>query len=115
MKIKAVFFDMFNTLADPHPELEVTESAVLGMSPGEWNSYVWDETLTRDRGLGVIKTEEEFFDRVLSLLPVEVTGEQRQALTLAHRARLKKCLTDIPEEILDTVRALKDMGFKLGS
>ena len=114
MMIKAIFFDMFNTLADPHSFLEHTESDVLGMEPQEWNSYVWKEDIARDRGLGVIKTEDELMDRICSVLPLEVTKEQKEALKLAHRERLRKCMTEISPEVLDTVKTLKRMGFSLG-
>ena len=114
MMIKAIFFDMFNTLADPHSFLEHTESDVLGMEPQEWNSYVWKEDIARDRGLGVIKTEDELMDRICSVLPMEVTKEQKEALKLAHRERLRKCMTEISPEVLDTVKTLKRMGFSLG-
>ncbi len=112
--IKAVFFDMFNTLADPHVYLEHTESDILGMSTSEWASYVWREDIARDRGLGVIKTEDELMDRIWAVLPYRPTDEQREAVKLAHRERQRRCMTEIPEDVLETVKALKGMGFKLG-
>lgn len=114
MKIRAVFFDMFNTLADPHEYLEHTESDILGMEPSEWNSYVWREDIAKDRGLGVIKTEDELMDRICAVLPFALSMEQREAVKAAHRERLRKCMTEIPEDVLKTVKALKEKGFLLG-
>ena len=44
----------------------------------------------------------------------KITDEQKQAVTEAHRERLRRSLSEIPEDVLATVRDLKNMGFKLG-
>ena len=95
-------------------ELEATEGAALGMDTSEWMSYVWDDTLIHDRGFGVIKTEKELMERIFALIPREISDEQKQAVTEAHRERLRRSLSEIPEDVLATVRDLKNMGFKLG-
>ena len=69
MAIKTVLFDMFNTLADPHTELEDKEAEAIGMSTSEWISYVWRPEVTKDRGTGRLKTEDEIMDRICSVLP----------------------------------------------
>ncbi|MBQ9911563.1 MAG: HAD family hydrolase [Firmicutes bacterium] len=114
MKIRAVFFDMFNTLADPHEHLEHIESEILGMTPAQWNSYVWQKDIARDRGLGIIKTEDELIERICDILPFPLSPEQKKAVMAAHRERLLKCMTEIPADVQAAVRAVKDMGLKLG-
>ncbi|MBO4818761.1 MAG: HAD family hydrolase [Firmicutes bacterium] len=114
MKIKAVFFDMFNTLADPHVYLEYTESQVIGMDRSEWSSYVWREDIARDRGIGIIKTEDELMDRICEILPFSLSVEQKEAVKAALRERQRKCMTEIREDIVRTVKALKAKGFLWG-
>ncbi|MBR0482321.1 MAG: HAD hydrolase-like protein, partial [Firmicutes bacterium] len=114
MKIRAVFFDMFNTLADPHEHLEHIESEILGMTPAQWNSYVWQKDIARDRGLGIIKTEDELIERICDILPFPLSPEQKKAVMAAHRERLLTCMTEIPADVQAAVRAVKDMGLKLG-
>ncbi len=114
MSIKAVFFDMFFTLVDPHEEFVYTESNVVGMDPEEYNRLAWDMKITIDRSLGVIKTEDELTDRICEVLPVELTEDQKHALTAAHRERMRKSMTEIKEGIEPAISALKDMGLKIG-
>ena len=74
--IQAVCFDMFDTLADAHRQLEHAESDILGITPGEWGAAMWEEELCRDRGLGFIKTVREMIDRACENLPFPVSEEQ---------------------------------------
>ena len=112
--ISAVCFDLFETLIEPHVELLATESAPLGISAKEWEAVHWEEKISNDRGLGRIKTEEELIDRLCALLPFTPTKEQKNAVLQAKRERMKKCLVEVPAEILKTIRELKKRGFKIG-
>ena len=112
--IQAVCFDMFDTLADAHRQLEHAESDILGITPGEWGAAMWEEELCRDRGLGFIKTVREMIDRACKNLPFPVSEEKRQALEAARCERLRLAVTEIDDQIVDTIRQLKEMGLKIG-
>ena len=112
--IRAVCFDMFDTLADAHRQLEFSESDILGITPAEWGSAMWEENLCRDRGLGFVRTVREMIDRACELLPFPVSEEQRQALEAARCERLRLAVTEIDGQIVETIRRLKDTGLKIG-
>ena len=112
--IRAVCFDLFDTLADAHRHLEYTESDLLGITPEEWGKAMWQEDLCRDRGLGNIRTVREMIDRACDALPGKVTEEQRRAVEAARCERLRLAVTEIDPQITETVRQLKEMGLKIG-
>ena len=112
--IQAVCFDMFDTLADAHRQLEHSESDILGITPAEWGAAMWDEDLCRDRGLGFVKTVREMIDRACDNLPFPVPEEKRQALEAARCERLRLAVTEIDGQIVDTIRQLKESGLKIG-
>ncbi len=112
--IRAVCFDMFDTLADAHRHLEHAESDVLGISPAEWGRAMWEESLCRDRGLGIVKTVREMIDRACDALPFPVSEEQRRAVEAARCERLRVAVTEIDGQIVDTIRRLKERGLRIG-
>ena len=112
--IQAVCFDMFDTLANAHRQLEHSESDILGITPEEWGSAMWEETLCHDRGLGIVKTVREMIDRACDALPFTVTEEQRRAVEAARCERLRLAVTEIDGQIVDTIRQLKENGLKIG-
>ena len=112
--IQAVCFDMFDTLANAHRQLEHSESDILGITPEEWGSAMWEETLCHDRGLGIVKTVREMIDRACDTLPFPVTEEQRRAVEAARCERLRLAVTEIDGQIVETIRQLKENGLKIG-
>ena len=112
--IQAVCFDMFDTLANAHRQLEHSESDILGITPEEWGSAMWEETLCHDRALGIVKTVREMIDRACDTLPFPVTEEQRRAVEAARCERLRLAVTEIDGQIVETIRQLKENGLKIG-
>lgn len=112
--IKAVCFDLFFTLADPHCELEHTESDPLGVSTDEWGRVNWSEPLASERGLGIIRDDHEIIRLACNLLSVNVNEEQMEQARLAKEERMKIAVTAIRPEIVETVRTLKERGYRIG-
>lgn len=112
--ITAVCFDMFFTLADPQCDLEHTESDPLGVTTEEWGRACWSEPLATERGLGLVGTDRELIDRACACLKKQVTEEQKEQARLAKNARMRKAVTDISPEITETVRCLKQRGYRIG-
>lgn len=112
--IRAVCFDLFFTLADPHCELEHTESDPLGVTPEEWGKANWSEPLSSERGLGIVKDDHEIIRRACNMLPSKVSEEQMEQTRLAKEERMKLAVTAIRPEIIETVRTLKQRGYLIG-
>ena len=114
--MKAFCFDLFDTLADAHRQLEQTESDALGVPKAVWHAAFWEERLCYDRGMGYVTTVREMVDRACSLLPASYcpTDAQRQAAAAARSERLRLALTEIDPVIVETLRQLKARGFLLG-
>lgn len=112
--IRALLFDMFDTLADAHRSMEQAECDALGVTPEQWGSAMWEEKLTYDRGIGNIASVREMIDRACENLPVRATPEQRCAAERARCERLRMAMTDMHPMIIETVRELKETGLKLG-
>ena len=112
--IKAVLFDMFDTLADAHRSMEQAECDALAISREQWSKAMWEKSLTYDRGTGNIKTVREIIDRAFGNLTVETTPAQRTAAEKARCERLRMAMTDMDPQIVETIRTLKDMRMKVG-
>ena len=112
--IKAVLFDMFDTLADAHRSMEQAECDALAISREQWSKAMWEKSLTYDRGIGNIKTVREMIDRACDTLPFPVTEEQRRAVEAARCERLRLAVTEIDGQIVETIRQLKENGLKIG-
>lgn len=112
--IKAIYFDLFFTLIVPVYEKANNEFDILNLSVDEWEKYAENDVLYRERALGFVKTESEIIDKIVSLLPFEVTAVQRQKVLHAREARMQNALEGVSEEILDALQKLKSMNIKLG-
>lgn len=112
--IKALFFDLFFTLSDPHGELETDEWKALGITARDYADIVWETAFASDRGNGLYRTCDEILEHIISCLGFPVTAAQRSALHEAKANRMRMALTDLPAGILPTIENLKAAGYKLG-
>lgn len=76
--IKAIYFDLFFTLIVPVYEKANNEYNILGLSVDEWEQYAENDTLYRERALGLVKNEKEIIDKIMSLMPFEVSAIQKE-------------------------------------
>lgn len=112
--IKAVFFDLFFTLADPHGELEKNEYLPLSVSEEIWGKTVWEKEFTDARGRGEYGCCEEILSQICLRLPVKLTVQQKRKLHDALSFRMRKALCELPPEILPVLRKLKSSGYRMG-
>lgn len=112
--IKAIYFDLFFTLIVPAYEKTNNEYDILNLSVEEWEQYAENDILYHERALGLVKTEKEIIDKIMSLMPVEVSVVQKEQVLLAREQRMKNALKMISKEILDTLQKLKLKDIKLG-
>lgn len=112
--IKAICFDLFFTLTVPTYQKANNEYDILNLSVGEWEQYAENDILYHERALGLIKTEKEIIDKIMSLMPFEVRVIQKEQVLSAREQRMKNALKMISKEILDALEKLKLKDIKLG-
>ena len=112
--IKAIFFDLFFTLIVPTYGKTNNEYDILNLSVDEWEQYAENNILYRERALGFVKTEIEIIDKIMSLMPFEVSVVQKEQVLFAREQRMKNALKTISKDILDTLQELKSKDIKLG-
>ena len=71
--IKAIYFDLFFTLIVPAYEKTNNEYNILNLPVSEWEQYAENNILYHERALGFVKTEIEIIDKIMSLMPFEVS------------------------------------------
>ncbi len=57
----------------PAYEKVSNEYNILDLSVGEWEQYAENDILYRERALGLVKNETEIMDKIMSLMPFEVS------------------------------------------
>lgn len=111
--VNCIFFDLFNTLIDPHREIEHYEYDNLGISGETWGKCLWEREFTRKRESGILNTDEAVFSELGRLLTMDIRPEIRDRIVEARLRRLKLSLTDLRPGILETLGKLREMGLKL--
>lgn len=112
--IKAIYFDLFFTLIIPAYGKINNEFDILNLSVEEWEQYAENDTLYRERALGLVKNETEIIDKIVSLMPFEVSVVQKQQVLNAREKRMQNALKMVSKEILDVLQKLKAENIKLG-
>lgn len=110
--MKAVFFDLFFTLANLEYQAE-NEFTLLGISRKEWENSAESPQVYSLRATGKVKTELEMIETMVAALTFGVSAQQKKKLIEIRNQRYKKALTDIHPDILSTLEKLKNAGIKL--
>ena len=108
--IKAIYFDLFFTLIVPRYENENNEFTILGITSEEWENCAENDALYRERALGLVKNEKEIIEKIAAIMPFEMMDVQKASLLAARENRMKAALNNLSEDILEVLRALKQMG-----
>lgn len=112
--IKAIYFDLFFTLIIPTYQKESNEFNILNLSIDEWEKYAENEMLYRERALGLVKTEVEIIDRIISHMPYKISTAQKEKVLRSREDRMRNALQNVSKEILDVLHALKSRDIKIG-
>ena len=83
--IKAIYFDLFFTLITPSYERENNEFSILNLSANEWEMYAENDVLYRERALGLVDSEKAIIDKIVSVIPFEIKGIQKEAIKNSKR------------------------------
>lgn len=113
-KYKAIYFDMFFTLVNPHNELEYYEYGPAGMNREEWDRVAWDPVEGARRFHGDYATIDEIMDGMDRMFAKPLTKEQREGAVAGRKKRIGIALVEIDEKILRVVKTLKERGYKIG-
>jgi len=111
---KVVFFDLFFTLVNPiyqDDELE-NEYTILGIEKDVWEKA--SEALYHERGIGMVKEPYEMIRQIAHSINPEIPHETLLLVTEARVKRFKKCLKNVDEKVLRTIRAIKASHKKIG-
>jgi putative hydrolase of the HAD superfamily len=112
--IKAVIFDLFSTLTSltQLPEAPGRFShEVLGVSPEAWREALFHQS--RERLVGeIIKPVEIIRDIAWKINP-SIPEEILEEAARERRIRFRYCLEHPPTGVVNSVRKIKDAGFKL--
>ena len=109
---KAVFFDLFFTLANLEYQSE-NEFTLLNISRQEWEASAENADVYQQRATGKLKTERQMLESMVDGLPFSVSENQLEKLVEIRNDRYQKSLTDIHPDILSTLKQLKESGIKL--
>ena len=109
---KAVFFDLFFTLANLEYQSE-NEFTLLNISRQEWEASAENADVYQQRATGKLKTERQMLESMVAGLPFSVSENQLEKLVEIRNDRYQKSLTDIHPDILSTLKQLKESGIKL--
>ena len=109
---KAVFFDLFFTLANLEYQSE-NEFTLLNISRQEWEASAENADVYQQRATGKLKTERQMLESMVDGLPFSVSENQLEKLVEIRNNRYQKSLTDIHPDILSTLKQLKESGIKL--
>lgn len=112
--IKAIFFDLFFTLIIPVYDKANSEFDILGLSMNEWEKYAEEHSLYQERALGLVKSEKEIIDKIITGLPFNVSDIQKEKVLAAREKRMKAALQNIPEDIIGVLKKLKSQSLKIG-
>ena len=103
--IKAIYFDLFFTLIVPTYQKGTNEFSILNLSIDEWERYAENEMLYHERALGLVKTEVEIIDRIISHMPYKISAAQKENVLCAREDRMRNALQNVSKEILDVLQA----------
>lgn len=108
-----LFFDLFYTLSRPARRDPVTEFSILGLTKDEWNRYAVAPAVYTPRATGKVTDPIQIIDEIAATLPFPVSKETRELLLKLRVARMRTCLTEIPDSVLGTLQRLKSSGKRL--
>ena len=110
--MKAVFFDLFFTLADLEYQ-QTNEFSLLGISRSQWEASAENPQVYSLRATGKVTDEYEMIETMVAALPFEVSAQQKQKLVEIRNECYKKALTEVHADILSTLERLKNAGVRL--
>lgn len=111
--IKVVFFDLFFTLVTPKYNDLRNEYDVLKLAMEEWEKYAEDEGLYLRRALGQEKDPEKIIEAILEKMKIEYESSHKAEILNLREERMKRCLLEVENDIVETISELRKNGKKI--
>lgn len=112
--IKAIFFDLFFTLVVPSYDEKDNEFSILNLSLDEWEKYAENDTLYKERALGLVESEKDIINRIVSTIPFEIGDDQKEKVLLARENRMKAALQNVSKDIIEVLKKIKTRKIMIG-
>ncbi len=111
---KAVFFDLFFTLANPVYSNDSIENEydILTIEKSIWEEV--SESQYYERGIGNLKDPYKIIENIAFVIDSEISQDKLVKATEARINRFKKCLMEIDIETIDTISKIKKLKKKMG-
>ena len=111
-KYKYLFFDLFHTLTYPglieHTQYEWD---IAGVSEEEWTFH--SMKTSSGRAIGLIDDPRSIIEEIVSSIGLMINDDHLTQITEIRINRFKRCLIDISNNILYTIKELYERGLKL--
>lgn len=113
INIKVIFFDLFFTLVTPKYNNLRNEYDVLNLTMEEWEKYAEDEGLYLTRALGKEKDPEKIIEAILQKMKIQYEPSHKTEILNLREGRMKRCLLEVENDIVETISELKKKGKKI--
>ena len=102
--IKAIYFDLFFTLIVPVYVEANNEFEILDLSVNEWENFAESDVLYQERALGLVNSEKDIIDKIVSTIPLKISDAQKEKVLLARESRMKEALQNVSTDIIDVLK-----------
>ena len=109
--IKAIYFDLFFTLIVPVYVEANNEFEILDLSVNEWENYAESDVLYQERALGLVKSEKEIINKIVSTIPFDISDIQKEKILLARENRMKAALQNVSFDIIDVLKKIEKLQY----
>lgn len=111
--IKVIFFDLFFTLISPRYSDGKNENDALGLTIREWEHYAENDDLYKRRATGQVISAEKIIDEIVSSIDINISEEQKKEVLLLRQSRMQKALTNVDNQIINTIKKIKQKGIRI--
>ncbi|MBN1643380.1 MAG: HAD family hydrolase [Dehalococcoidales bacterium] len=113
MKYKAVIFDLFGTLVDNSPKQNwLKEMSLILFAPEEDFSHLWNATFKK-RMTGEFYEFQDCIEYICRQLNLKVKKEQIERAINLSSERVRREITAIQPNAIETISQLKTDGYKI--
>ena len=112
MKLLTITIPCYNS--EKYMPVSYTHLDILHVSMTEWENYAENDMVYQERALGQVKSEMEIIDRIISVIPFQVNDIQKKKILSAREKRMKNALHNVPEDLIDVLKILKNRKIKIG-
>ncbi len=109
-----LIFDLFHTLTDFESKWSTmpSTSRFLGLDSKEWNRRLFYDT--HDRLCGFVRDEFRILRDIVDKIDPSIDDSRVEEAVKHRKERFRQCLMNIPVRNVETLRRLREDGYRLG-